>query len=398
MQPKPLHGLRGHSGPISSVSGLCKALAVTRDELFQALRLAEDVRFQPIPERRKPDGTIREIYNPHPLIRKIQRRLVTRLLSRSVAFRWPDHLYGSIPNVSRPDGEVQSKDYVACARRHCGAKSLLKLDIKNFFGNVHHDTVYRIFRDLLGYGNRVSKVLACLCTHKGSLPQGGLTSSYLAMLSLHDLEGYVVERLRLKSLVYTRYVDDITISSKVLNYDFGYASKIVDNMLIERGLPLNVQKTRIERISTSPLMVHGLRIAFDKPRLPADEVGRIRASVRYAELLYLEANFRFTSSYRKAFNRCLGRVNKLKRVGHSQHKALLDRLLRVRPLASKKDLVRAHATASRLANEYSLHKETYGYHRRFYLLQERLNLIQRTYPKIAKSLRSKLNIIRPEFN
>jgi RNA-directed DNA polymerase len=398
MEPKPLFGQRGHSGPIRSVSRLCRALSITRGDLCQALRLDEAVRFQGIPEKRKPDGTVREIYNPHPLIRKIQRRLVTRLLSRSAAFRWPDHLYGSIPNVSLPGGDVQRKDYVACARRHCGAKSLLKLDIKNFFGNVHGDTVLRIFQDLLGYGPRVSKVLACLCTHKGSLPQGGLTSSYLAMLSLHDLEGYVVERLRLKSLVYTRYVDDITISSKVLNYDFGYAFKVVENMLIERGLPLNVQKTKIERISTSPLMIHGLRIAFDKPRLPADEVGRIRASVRYVELLYSEASFRFTSSYRKAFNRCLGRVNKLKRVEHSQHKALLDRLLRVRPMASQKDLVRAHVSASKLAGGYSQYKETYGYHRRYYLLQERLNLIQRTYPRIAKSLRSRLSMIRPEFN
>lgn len=398
MEPKQLHGVRGPIGPIKSVSRLCKALTITGKELCEALRLEEDVRFKRIPERRKPDGAVREIYNPHPLIRKIQRRLVTRLLSKSVAFRWPDHLYGSIPNVSRPDGEIQSKDYVACARRHCGAKSLQKLDIKNFFGNIHYDTVHKIFQDLLGYGVRVSKVLAYLCTHKGSLPQGGLTSSYLAMLSLHDLEGYVVEKLRVKSLVYTRYVDDITISSKIVSYDFSYAFKIVENMLIERGLPLNLQKTRIERISTSPLTVHGLRIAFDGPRLPADEVGRIRASVRGAELLYSEASFRFTSSYRKAFNRCMGRVNKLKRVGHSQHQALLARLLEVRPLASQKDLIRAHRAATKLANGYNLQKDTYGYHRRFYLLQERLNLIQRTYPKIAKSLRSKLSSIRPEFD
>jgi len=398
MQPISIAGLRGHSGPIKSINRLCRALSITGEELCQALRLEESVRFQLVPEKRKPDGTVREIYNPHPLIRKIQRRLVTRLLSKSEVFRWPEHLYGSIPNVVDRGGVVQHKDYVACARRHCGAKSLIKLDIKNFFGNVHSDTVQRIFSDLLGYGNRVSRVLTCICTHKGSLPQGGLTSSYLAMLCLHDLEGYVVERLRLKSLVYTRYVDDITISSKVLNYDFDYASKIVENMLIDRGLPLNAKKTRIERISTAPLLVHGLRVAFDKPRLPADEVGRIRASVRYTELIYAEAGFRFTSSYRKAFNRCLGRVNKLKRVGHSQHKVLLKRLLQVRPVASQKDLVRAHAAAARLAREYSSHRETFGYHRRFYLLQERLNLIQRTYPAIAKSLRSKMALIRPEFD
>ena len=398
MHPKPLSGVRGSAGPILTVGALCRALGVTTAEIRAALELDESNRFRLVGNHTKSDGTTREVYNPHPLIRKIQRRLVSRVLSRPRSFRWPEHLYGSIPNGTGLGGEVLSKDYVACARRHCGAKSLLKLDIKNFFGNVHRDSVYATFRTVLGYGDRVSKLLACLCTHKGTLPQGGLTSSYLAMLSLSDLEGFVVEKLRVKALVYTRYVDDITISSKVLNYDFAYAMRVVENMLTERGLPLNSGKTRIERVSTSPLTVHGLRVAFSTPRLPAEEVGRIRASVKYTELLYGESNFRFSTSYRKSYNRCMGRVNKLKRVGHVQHGELVARLRRVQPLASKKDLVRAYSAAARLERDHKLERETFGFHRRFFMLHERINLIARTYPQLARNLRSRLRVVKPEFS
>jgi RNA-directed DNA polymerase len=397
MKPRAVTSLKGKFGPIRSVRGLCNALGLSAQELVQALKLDEDVRFQRIPEKRKPDGTVREIYNPHQLIRKIQRRLVSRLFSRPGSVVWPTHLYGSIPNQASESGESQSRDYVACSARHCGAKSLLKLDIKDFFGNVHAEAVYCVFRDLFGYGERVSKILTCICTHKGSLPQGGLTSSYLAMLSLHDVESYVVERLRVKGLVYTRYVDDITISSKNSKYDFGYAMKLVEDMLMNCGLPLNHKKTRIQRITTSPLTVHGLRVAFDTPRLQAEEIGRIRSAVKQVEVLYRDPGFKFKSTYRKAFNRCMGRVNKLKRVGHSQHRALHHRLLRVLPLASGRDLIRANSALARLERDYSAARETFGFHRRFHLLQERLNLIQRTHPAFAEKIRARLRQIKPEF-
>lgn len=397
MMPKGMTGLKGSMGPIKDVHRLCNALDLEIRDLSAALRLPEETRFKSVPEKKKPDGSERKVFNPHPLIRKIQRRLVSRILSRPRAFQWPEHLYGSIPNVTNKIGVVASKDYVACAARHCGAKSILQIDIKDFFENVHPAAVLEVFEKLLGYDGLVARILARICTHKGGLPQGGIASSYLAMLSLHDVESKVVERLRLKSLVYTRYVDDITVSSKVANYDFSYARRVIEDMLVQKDLPLNNRKTRIQYVSSEPLTVHGLRVAFSSPRLPSKEVSNIRSSVRFIEKLYKEGMFRRSASYRRAYNRCMGRVNKLKRVGHRQHADLIRRLREVHPECSRNDLIRAYDRTLRLEREHPLKSDTFGYYKRYFVLMDRLNLVQRRFPRIAEGLRRRLREIKPNF-
>lgn len=349
-----------------------------------------------MPDKHKSDGSVRNIFKPHPLIRKIQRRMVTRILSRPSAFCWPDHLFGSIPNVVQGD-VVTSKDYIACASRHCGAKSLLKLDIKNFFENVHEGSVLEVFRQILKYDDLVARVLTRIVMHDGGLPQGGITSSYLAALSLHDVESRVVERLRLKRLVYTRYVDDITISSKATSQDFDFALKIVEQMLLAKDLPLNLSKVEVQRISTTPLTVHGLRVAFSTPRLPADEVGKIRAGVRYMEKLYSEGTYRFTPSYRRNFNKCMGRVNKLARVGHQQHPNLVARMSHIYPKAGRSDLKWAYKIAQRLKKQHPTQHATFGFYKRFHVFRERLNLIGRDFPGFADKMRRETAALKPTF-
>ncbi|MBB2806418.1 reverse transcriptase family protein [Xanthomonas sp. NCPPB 2865] len=361
-----------------------------------ALLLSEEERFRLLPDKKKADGTDRIVYNPDPLIRKIQRRFLTRILSRPSAVKWPEFLFGSIPNHSFNGIDV-SRDYVACAARHCGSKSLLKLDIKSFFENVHSDLVLEIFRGVFSYGDLVSRVLTRICTHKGGLPQGGIVSSYLAMLCLHDVEARVVERLRQKRLTYTRYVDDITVSSKSSNQDFDFSKRIIEEMLLSKNLPLNYKKVLVSRVSTTALTVHGLRVGFKEPRLPADEVKRIRASVKYLEILYVDGDYKYTSSYRKNFNKCMGRVNKLKRVGHSQHGQLKSRIIRLMPKASRSDLARVFKISKRLQSDYLEKKDTFGFYKRFHILAERLNLVARTHPGIARLIRRRLREIKPTF-
>lgn len=208
---------------------------------------------------------------------------------------WPSYLYGSIPNEIRKDSnnqEVISKDYIACARNHCMAKSLMKLDISNFFDNIHQDHVYSIFKNLLKYPDDVSEVLTKLCCYKGNVVQGALTSSYIASAVLFDVEPLLVKRLHRKNLVYTRLVDDITVSSNKKQYDFSYAQSLIVEMLHSKDLPVNNNKTIIKYVSTEPLIVHGLRINFKEPRLPADEVSRIRASVKNLELLAKDGQYK----------------------------------------------------------------------------------------------------------
>ena len=341
------------AGSISSVENLCGALDISLDEIYGALSLPDDEKYT-VTETPKSDGGVRLVHNPHYLLRKIQRRINKRIFSRLSIIQWPDHLFGSVPNQRdlRTQGVV-NKDYVSCAAKHCGAKSLLKVDVKDFFDNIHKDLVLDVFSNFMKFDREVSELLAEVCCFKSHVIQGALTSSYLASLCLYDVEGAVVERLMRKGLVYTRLVDDITVSSRVSNYDFNYSLDIIRAMLTSKDLPLNLVKTRFVYVSSEPLTVHGLRVAFPQPRLPSGEVARIRAAVKNIENLASERGYRTTHAYRHDFNRCMGRVNKLVRVGHDRYDSLLGRLRKIFPLPSKKDIERANAMLDRLARDCS---------------------------------------------
>lgn len=383
-------------GSIASLDNLCSVLDIQRAELDEALQLDGTARYSESSTPKK-DGSARFVYNPHYLIRKIQRRINKRIFSNPDVITWPDHIFGSIPNQIGDEDTLITKDYISCARLHCGSKSILTIDIKDFFDNIHQVYVEDIFLNFLNYDEKVSRALADLCCFNSHVVQGALTSSYIASLCLYDIEGRVVEKLARKGLIYTRLVDDINVSSTVTDYDFAYAIRLIEEMLAEKGLPLNPAKTNIQYISTQPLTVHGLRVGFKEPRLPSDEVRKIRSAVKNIETLSSERDYRTTHAYRKDFNRCVGRVNKLSRVGHKQHANLIVRLRKILPLPSKKDIERVKKIVAKLEIDNALKNGTYWYWRRFYLAHERLTIVQRTFPCIAKELRKKLTELRPTY-
>lgn len=385
---------------ISTVANLLVALGLDEAELSSALSMSPTQRYTPkkIP---KSSGGERTVHIPHPLIKKIQRRINNRIFSKIII--WPYYLFGSVPSEIDVlhDEELLKRDYISCAQQHCKAKSILKYDIENFFDHIHYDLVYGIFIDFFKYDDTVSKVLANLCCMDGvdgnRIVQGAPTSSYLASLCLWDVELYVVKRLERKNLVYTRLVDDITVSSKIHDYNFENAKKAIEDMIHEKDLPINRTKSRTFNISNEPLSVHGLRVNFHTPRLPSDEVGRIRASVKNIETRAATNNFRTSKAYRKAFERCLGRVHKLARVGHDAHVKLKNRLLKIKPLPSIRDVNRVKRSVELLELKASNHCDDIKYARSYHIAMYYLNLINRTdkYKPLVSELRSRLHLISP---
>ena len=372
---------------------------MSREELYDTLDLPDELKYTEtqIP---KSFGKVRKVHNPHKKLRKLQRRINRRLFNpkgkSDSVINWPVYIYGSVPN-QEIEGVTYNRDYVACARQHCGSRSILKLDISDFFDNVHEDHVKNVFANLLKYEEEVAEVLTQLCCFNGSLVQGALTSSFLACLCLYDIEPKLVKKLSRKNLRYTRLVDDITISSTQPHFDFSMVKDIVLRQLYEKDLPVNKDKIVELYSGTSPMLVHGLRVNYSEPRLPSEEVSRIRAAVKRIELQAIEPNYRTSHTFRKDFNRTLGRVNKLARMGHNQHKKLSARLSNVRPLPSKKDIERCWSMLARLQRDYNSQKNSYWYKRRYHRLSERLIILKRTFHKTEARIREALKKIKPGF-
>lgn len=116
------------------------------------------------------------------------------------------------------------------------------------------------------------------------------------------------------------------------------------------------------------------------------------------ENLASERGYRTTHAYRHDFNRCMGRVNKLVRVGHNRYESLLGRLKKIFPLPSKKDIERANAMLERLMRDCSAKRSTYWYAKRYYKLQERLIVLKRSFPATTKEIRKSLKGLQPDYD
>lgn len=125
---------------------------------------------------------------------------------------------------------------------HVGNKFLVCLDIINFFPSTRREKVYELFKSL-GYNEQTSIMLTKFCTFQGGLPQGGVTSPALSNLLNISLDEEISRYCNAKSITYTRYADDITISSNNKN-KLKESIAFLENVIQNHGYQINKDKTR----------------------------------------------------------------------------------------------------------------------------------------------------------
>lgn len=376
--------------PIKDIDHLAEILDVDIQDILFALQIEDEDKYSSRTIAKK-DGRERTVYNPKPIFRKIQKRIKNRIFTQ---ISWPDFIFGSIP------ADENSHDFIECAQQHCLAQSVLKLDIEDFFDNITQELVENIFEIFFHYPANVSKILASLCCVDLKVPQGGITSSYLASLALYSLEENLFLRLKSKKLTYTRYVDDITISSKNRNFNFESIINIVENLLNNINLPLNSKKIEVNRFSSIPLTVHNIRIDFKTPRYDKAEVKNIRAAVHRLTELAKKPNIRTHYYYRLDYNRCQGLISKLKRVNHQSYVKLQNKLDNVYPLPNDFDIKCIEEAIDDLIIYYSRQKGSgsYIYNKKFFKTQQRIGFLK-SHPKgiynsVATQLNTRLQLYR----
>jgi len=127
----------------------------------------------------------------------------------------------------------------ALAHTHDGnVKVLLAMDIRNFFPNIRKDRIVELYGEIVGE----------LCTFHDRAGQGIPTSPWISnvILTKMDYETYNWCLHQSPKLRYTRYADDITISSKE-NCDMGKVKSKVRKIIRKYGFDIKPQKTRIQR-------------------------------------------------------------------------------------------------------------------------------------------------------
>lgn len=137
--------------------------------------------------------------------------------------------------------------------KHSGKDFFLCLDIENFFGSIEAKNVNNFFQTL-GYNKNVSFILTKFCTYKGALPQGGVTSPLLSNILNVQLDKRLNGFLSPKGIIYTRYADDIILSSnhpdKLMK-----VKKRAEDIISDQGYSINSKKTRLLRIGSQRKIV-----------------------------------------------------------------------------------------------------------------------------------------------
>ncbi|MFF2025900.1 reverse transcriptase family protein [Streptomyces sp. NPDC058171] len=249
----------------------------------------------------------RVISTPDPSLMHVQRWVLRNILN---------HVQ-SHPNsyAYRPGRSV-----LDCARKHLGAKWIVKLDFHNFFETVTESQVFRIFEGL-GYEPLPSLELSRVCTryadhvnhlvlqnyianwgqyrvisayrkpYLGFLPQGAPTSGALSNLVARKLDHRLSSIATGAGLVYTRYADDLIISAGD-DFSRNKAQGIVGQFTREIarvGFTVHHRKTRIIPPGGRKLVL-GLLVDGDEVRLSRDFRTRISSHVRGVEKFGLRAH------------------------------------------------------------------------------------------------------------
>ena len=178
----------------------------------------------------KKDKTIRFLYVPCLSLKVIQKWILTEILEK---INVSGHAMAFVPrkNGLKDNAEFHKKNIF-----------LLEMDITNFFGTITGKQVFKLFYNV-GYGSKVAAVLTNLCTFEGFLPQGAVTSPYIANLVCYHLDARLNGYCSRRDIVYTRYADDLTFSSNnriLLNR----AEKFMKYIVAEEGFSINEKKTR----------------------------------------------------------------------------------------------------------------------------------------------------------
>lgn len=198
----------------------------------------------------------RPIDKPDPRLKKIQSR-VADLLSRITPPEW----------LFSP---VKGRSYVDNASRHQFSSAFWLLDVADYFGSCSANNVAHFFGKTMGCSPDVTAIMVGLVTHNECLPQGSPCSPILAYFSNLDMWMEIAGKVEAEGLLHSVYVDDITISGKMVPKKLIWEVKKV---VRKHGLRLKPNKEG--SVIHSPAFITGVIVADTKTKLPNQQLKRL---------------------------------------------------------------------------------------------------------------------------
>jgi len=206
-------------------------------------------------QKKRSQGKFRTIAPSYHGLKDIQNRLMSRVFKHVI---FPYHVVGS----------TKKRSGVINAKIHTGSLYHLQTDLVGFFDFVNYKNVYKALI-ALDFSADVAGLITQLTTLNGHLPQGAPTSPFLANLVGLALDRILLEYCGSMNLIYTRYVDDITMSG---SYNFKKDVSLFLNAIKEAGFLYSHRKTVYK---AGDIEVTGAKVTFKKIDLTDHQVCKI---------------------------------------------------------------------------------------------------------------------------
>jgi hypothetical protein len=267
---------------LQTTGQIAALLATTEEQLRWTLtrvpRLCDKLTIKDLD---RPGKKPRVVYDPRGRLRHLQKKLHTMILQPGLE-RFPNS-----------HGGVQGRNILTGVRPHRKQRFVYSGDIQNFYPSIHFSRVRQLYLQL-GCSDEAARVLTRLCTNNHRLEQGFITSPILADRLFRPADERIVRLCVKHGLAYTRYVDDITISSPFSLEKSGIPMMIA-KILAGTGFILNANKHNFGNMSEGTFIL-GLRMRRGKrPDVSAaylDETAR-----RLNKMIILGNGGEFTGPY-----------------------------------------------------------------------------------------------------
>ncbi|WP_370230679.1 reverse transcriptase family protein [Marinobacter nauticus] len=279
----------------------------------------------------KPDGTVREIFSLTQPLKSILQRINSHILRKCY---YPPYLTGSLSKSREgtPESEIKSAEanYLINARRHSGQGTVIRIDATNFFPSVHETLVYAVWRDLFNFSADVAGILTKLTTYKGGLVQGSPTSSFLANLALWRVEPVIVQQLEKDGIRYSRYVDDIVVSTtnRLSSAQKNKVVRATQKVFLANGLKVKTRKTEVMDRNQQQ-RVHNVIVNSGRPT-----AGKERKRLLRSMLHHLDKDLHDPRQSRESIEKRIrsleGKIREFRKLNATAGKKFLQELNRIR--------------------------------------------------------------------
>lgn len=223
-----------------------------------------------IPKR---NGDLRTIFAPAPNLKKLQRKIAEKL-SKYYSESLPDSVMGFVKTAAWK----KKRDIVSNARKHRKSKYLINIDIENFFPSIKTEHVAKVLNEIIKLDNEGVQIIRQILMKDDSLPPGSPASPILSNLVFKPIDLAIEHFCRGEKIIYTRYVDDMTFSSKK-EITKTQICTIVD-ILTKHNFRVNEDKTVIYK-KNDIKEITGIAIIDKKLALCESTIDEIKSNIHY---------------------------------------------------------------------------------------------------------------------